>query len=279
MPLSEKTDHELVHAALAEDRGSFSTLVERYVSPIYKFSYRYVRNGPDAEDIAQETFLRVWKNLKKFDQTKNFKTWIFTIAKNASLDLLKKKKTFHSRRSGKRTMPSTPSLRRIVAIADTSKDVFDQDVLKEDFDAALARLPERYRDVMVMRYTDNLKFREIAERLHEPVDTVKSRHRRGSGAFARYRGWRGVLRRTDNRPGTVGFAPKTGIETVLWISNHVRKIATNSFFVIPLNPLLSCEEDFAFTSSWMSGRISTGRSWLRQRFSSFLWERLRGEFR
>ena len=52
-------------------------------------------------------------------------------------------------------------------------------LLKEGFAAALGQLPERYRNVMVMRYTDNLKFREIAERLHEPIDTVKSRHRRG----------------------------------------------------------------------------------------------------
>ena len=71
---------------------AFAVIVERYVSSIYKFSYRYVRNGPDAEYIAQETFLRAWKSLKKFDQSKNFKTWIFAIAKNASLDLLKKKK-------------------------------------------------------------------------------------------------------------------------------------------------------------------------------------------
>ena len=66
-----------------------------------------------------------------------------------------------------------------LAIAETSAVSFDRGILKENFDVALAKLPERYRDVMIMRYTDNLKFREIAERLHEPVDTVKSRHRRG----------------------------------------------------------------------------------------------------
>ena len=92
MPLSEPSDSDIVLAALAGDHQAFASLVERYVGAIYKFSYRYVRNGPDAEDIAQETFLRVWKNLKQFDISKNFRTWIYTIAKNASLDLLKKKK-------------------------------------------------------------------------------------------------------------------------------------------------------------------------------------------
>ena len=179
MPSSGKTDLDLVIAALAEDHGAFSLLVERYVSPIYKFSYRYVRNGPDAEDIAQETFLRVWKNLKKFDQSKNFKTWLFAIAKNASLDFLKKKKTLPFSLLGEEDDAIEAILAPYVAIADTSDAAFDRGLLKKNFDRVLAELPERYRDVMVMRYTDNLKFREIAERLHEPVDTVKSRHRRG----------------------------------------------------------------------------------------------------
>lgn len=179
MPLSEREDRDLVIAALAGDNASFSLLVERYVSPIYKFSYRYVRNGPDAEDIAQETFLRVWKNLKKFDQSRNFKTWLFTIAKNASLDFLKKKKTLSFSLLGEGDDAIEAVLAPYVAIADTSDAAFDRGLLKKNFDTVLARLPERYRDVMIMRYTDNLKFREIAERLHEPVDTVKSRHRRG----------------------------------------------------------------------------------------------------
>ena len=179
MSPSEKTDQNLVLAAIAGDKVSFSTLVERYVSPIYKFSYRYMRNGPDAEDVTQETFLRVWKNLKRFDQTKNFKTWIFTIAKNASLDLLKKKKMISFSQIGEEDDAVDAVLAPYVAIEETSETAFDQNVLKEDFNAALAKLPERYRDVMVLRYSDNLKFREIAERLHEPVDTVKSRHRRG----------------------------------------------------------------------------------------------------
>jgi RNA polymerase sigma-70 factor (ECF subfamily) len=179
MRLPEKADQDLVLAALAGDSQAFAALVERYIGPIYKFSYRYVRNGPDAEDISQETFLRAWKSLKKFDQSKNFKTWIFTIAKNASLDLLKKKKPMPFSLIGEETDAVEAVLAPYVAVADASDGAFDQGLLKKNFDSALAKLPSHYRDVMVLRYTDNLKFREIAERLHEPIDTVKSRHRRG----------------------------------------------------------------------------------------------------
>ncbi len=179
MRLSERADHDLVRAVLSGDRAAFAAIVERYVSPVYKFSYRYVRNGPDAEDVSQEVFLRVWKNLKKFDESKNFKTWIFAITKNASLDLLKKKKPMSFSQFGEEDDAVEAVLAPYVTIADTAEAVFDQGVLKEGFDAALAKLPSRYRDVMVLRYNDNLKFREIAERLGEPIDTVKSRHRRG----------------------------------------------------------------------------------------------------
>ena len=178
-PLSEISDRDLVLAALAGDHGSFAALVERYVSPIYKFSYRYVRNGPDAEDIAQETFLRVWKNLKKFDQSKNFRTWLFAVAKNASLDFLKKKRTLSFSQISEEDDAVEAVLAPYIAVADTASAIFDQGIVKDHLDAALADLPPRYRNVMTMRYHDNLKFREIAERLHEPVDTVKSRHRRG----------------------------------------------------------------------------------------------------
>ncbi len=179
MPLSEQTDDELISATLAGESASFAVLVERYISAIYKFSYRYVRNGPDAEDISQETFLRVWKNLKSFDRSKKFKTWLFAIAKNASLDLLKKRRALPFSVLGEEDDAIEAVLAPYLAIAETSAVSFDRGILKENFDVALAKLPERYRDVMIMRYTDNLKFREIAERLHEPVDTVKSRHRRG----------------------------------------------------------------------------------------------------
>ena len=177
--LSQETDSGLVAGAIAGNKAAFSLLVERYVSPIYKFSYRYVRNGPDAEDVSQETFLRVWKNLDKFEQDKNFKTWIFTIAKNVSLDFLKRRKSTPFSVLGEGDDAVDAILAPYVAVTDTSEDSFDRGLLKGDFDTALAQLPERYREVMVLRYTDNLKFREIADRLHEPVDTVKSRHRRG----------------------------------------------------------------------------------------------------
>src|SRR5271157_4511873 len=85
-------DIEIIQRSLMGNIGAFSILVERYLNAVYKFAYYYVRDYMEAEDITQETFMRAWKHLKKFDQKKNFKTWLFAIAKNASLDFIKKKK-------------------------------------------------------------------------------------------------------------------------------------------------------------------------------------------
>lgn len=87
------TDEQLIKNYLKGDDNSLEILIRRYLKPIYFFVYGYTKDEQKAEDIAQEVFVKIWKNLKKFDKNKNFKTWIFTIAKNTALDYLKKKKS------------------------------------------------------------------------------------------------------------------------------------------------------------------------------------------
>src|SRR5580698_6338138 len=85
-------DAALVAAFMKGDGDSFAALVDRYMPMVYKFTYRYVGNADMANDIVQDVFIKVWKNIHKFDQKKNFKTWLLTIAKNTALDAVKKKK-------------------------------------------------------------------------------------------------------------------------------------------------------------------------------------------
>ena len=85
----ETRDAQLVADYLNGDEQSLHLLIERYLKPVYRFVHSYVGSDLDAEDISQEVFVRAWRNLKKFDQEKSFKTWIFAIAKHASIDVLK----------------------------------------------------------------------------------------------------------------------------------------------------------------------------------------------
>jgi RNA polymerase sigma-70 factor (ECF subfamily) len=93
MKRMNRSDQQLVINYLEGDEKSLEILFCRYLKPIYNFTYRYVGDKQNAEDITQEAFVKVWRNIKKFDQSKSFKTWLFFIAKNSCIDFLKKKKT------------------------------------------------------------------------------------------------------------------------------------------------------------------------------------------
>lgn len=173
------TDSQLILESIAGKDASFAELVNRHVGDVYKFAYRYMHDADDAEDIAQETFVRAWKNLSKFDTSRNLRTWLFTIAKNASLDMLKKKKPLAFSKLTKAENELESFLAPYVASGELPENLMDQKFLKGDMDEALATLPPAYRAVLALRYNEHLKFREIAATLGEPIDTVKSKHRRG----------------------------------------------------------------------------------------------------
>ncbi len=90
--MPDRSDENLVTDYLKGDKKALEILIGRYLKPIYNFLYRYTGDVAEAEDITQEAFVRAWKNIRKFDRNKKFKTWIFGIAKNAAIDFLRKKK-------------------------------------------------------------------------------------------------------------------------------------------------------------------------------------------
>jgi RNA polymerase sigma-70 factor (ECF subfamily) len=175
----QRTDSDLVVTALAGDQDAFAVLVDRHLPALYQFAYRYMRSAHDAEDVAQEAFVRSWKHLKKFDGTKNFKTWLFAIAKNAALDIIKKKKPLLFSQISEEEGRLETFLSPYVTDPESPDIAFERALVKTELAEALAMLPPSYQTVLGMRYNDNLKFREIAATLGEPIDTVKSKHRRG----------------------------------------------------------------------------------------------------
>lgn len=171
------TDEQLIQAYAEGDEEAFRALVERYLKPIYNFAYRYAESDGDAADITQDVFVSAWKNIKKFDRNRKFKTWIFAIAKNISLNWIKKKRpalfSAFENESGENSL--------VESVADPSPlpdELFARAERTEKLSIAIKKLNSNYRTVMLMRYNDHLTFRDIAESLGEPLHTVKSRHRR-----------------------------------------------------------------------------------------------------
>ncbi len=176
---SEQDDIELIESFLSGNDGGFAILLDRHLPMVYRFVYRYLQNSDDTSDVAQETFIRAWKNMKKFDRTRSFKTWVLAIAKNASLDFIKKKKPILFSRIEADATDLDAFLAPHVDAPEFSDAMFDRKSTTQKLDAAVGQLPIPYRVVLTLRYTEHLKFREIADVLAEPIDTVKSKHRRG----------------------------------------------------------------------------------------------------
>lgn len=167
----------MIEKYLTGDEKSLEVLFGRYLKPIFSFSYRYVGSGQEAEDIAQEVFVKIWRNLKKFDQQKSFKTWIFSIAKNTAIDFLKKKKAMpfseFDTEDGGNLITDT--------LADPSplpQELLERAGVAQMLNSAMEKLSPKYRMVLFLRYNDHFNFREISESLGEPLHTITSRHRR-----------------------------------------------------------------------------------------------------
>ena len=173
----DRSDQQLIACYLKGDENSLEILIKHYLKPIYSFVYRYIGNSQDAEDITQEVFVKTWRNLKKFDRNRSFKTWIFSIAKNTCIDALKKKKTIpfskFANEEGKNVLLET-----LVDPAPLPNELFERADITKMLTSVTEKLSPQYRMVLFLRYNDHFTFREIAEVSGEPLHTVKSRHRR-----------------------------------------------------------------------------------------------------
>ncbi len=175
--LNTYSDEQLISLSLKGENAALETLIARYLKLVYYFVFKYVQNRTDAEDITQEVFVKVWRNLRKFDQTKAFRPWLYQIAKNTSLDFFKKKNTVPF--SNIDAVLGSEWLAQ--NIADTSplpEALTDQALLTEKFTAIIKKLSPKYAATILLRHGQNLNFREMADKGQEPINTVKSRYRR-----------------------------------------------------------------------------------------------------
>ncbi len=170
----ETQDKVLIQQYLKGDEKSLEILIGKYLKPIYSLTYRNIGNAVQAEDVTQEVFIKVWKNLKKFDQNKNFKPWIFQIAKNTSIDYLRKKKSIPFSRFENEKGQNILSENLVAAPVNLIENLSDKRVLA----GAAQNLNDKEQKIISLRHNDGLSFKEIADVFEESINTVKSRYRR-----------------------------------------------------------------------------------------------------
>lgn len=171
--LSLVSDRELVAIAVEGFDGSFEELVRRYQRPISAYVYRMVGNYESALDLTQEIFIKVYNSLHRYRAEFKFSTWIYKIAHNAAVD--------HLRRTATREQP---------LVVGPEGDSFDlplesarlspeqeseQKERRGEIEAVVRALPANYRELIILRHSQDLSYEEIVEVTGLPLGTVKNR--------------------------------------------------------------------------------------------------------
>jgi RNA polymerase sigma-70 factor (ECF subfamily) len=183
------------------DRTAFAVLVRRHQQPLYNFALRQVRVPQVAEDVVQETFVRVVQNAQDFKHEARFTTWVYTITRNLCIDQLRKRalRKHPSLDESRGEEGDGPTLGEQTADprASVEREATGTE-LKERIARAVDKLPDEQREVFLMREIANLPFKEIAEITGVPENTVKSRMRyaleRLQEALAEYEEYARALR-------------------------------------------------------------------------------------
>ncbi len=150
----------------AGDRGEpLEALVERYSGPLFGFGLRLLRDRGMAEEMVQDTFVRLWRGAKRYDPERgSVRTFVYAIARNAAIDL--------QRRAASRPLATDEG---DLGSAGPGDEPFDKLVLGLDVRSALQTLSDKHRQTLELAYDDDLTQRQIAERLGIPLGTVKTR--------------------------------------------------------------------------------------------------------
>jgi RNA polymerase sigma-70 factor (ECF subfamily) len=184
--LDRLDDAELVERYLTGERFAFQELVERYQERLLNFIYRSIGDRDRAEDLVQETFVRVYRHLHRFDPTKKFSTWIYTIASNLAKNELRN----HSRNPMvlfQAIKKNWEADHRPLQWEDTTyapDDLFRKRHLREKVEKAVEELPEHHRVVFVLREMEGKTYEEISDITGVTLGTVKSRLNRARNKFA-----------------------------------------------------------------------------------------------
>ena len=180
-------DSEVVQRFLDGDQLAFGDLVDRYDSRLLNFVYRTIGDRERAQDLVQETFVRVYRHLHRFDQTKKFSTWIYTIASNLAKNELRNR----SRnplvlfQTIKKNWEADHRPLEWEDLKYKPDDLFRKRFLREKVEDAVAQLPEHHRVVFVLRELEGKTYEEIADITGCNLGTVKSRLNRARNNFAR----------------------------------------------------------------------------------------------
>ena len=165
----------LISRARGGDREAFGALVEQYRDNVYRLAYRMCGNAYVADEAAQEAFVAAWRALPNFRGDAKFSTWLYRLTTNAAIDVMRREKRHQTVGDGEMV--------DLADDADSPQETVERTEQQEAVQKALSTLSEEYREVLLLRYMEELDYAEIAEVLQLPSGTVKSRINRAKAAL------------------------------------------------------------------------------------------------
>lgn len=175
------TDEQMMQELADGSHEAFDTLLARYESPVITFCYAFMRNREAAEDLAQETFMRVFRNAKRYQPVAKFTTWLYRIAANLCINELKKGKLRHNLSLDESAGPDpegTKIIERIASDQGSPLSEVEKHEAQKMIGKAIDHLPDDQRTTLVMVEYHHLQYQEIAEILGVTVSAIKMRVKR-----------------------------------------------------------------------------------------------------
>lgn len=164
------SDWDVIQQILKGESQCYSEIVSRYKGAIYSLCYRMTQNKQEAEDLSQETFIKAYQNLKKYNPKYKFSSWILKIATNTTIDHLRKRR------------PETLLLEEEIQSKQegaSAEVVFFHHQNKKLIEEAIQKLPADYRILVILYHHHGLSYQDIADILKLPMSKVKNRLHRG----------------------------------------------------------------------------------------------------
>ncbi|MEX0893969.1 MAG: sigma-70 family RNA polymerase sigma factor [Gemmatimonadota bacterium] len=183
MDYSQLTDQEVVAHAREGRESAYRELIGRYQRPVFSLIYRVVRDREKAEDLAQDTFIKVLNAIDRYDPTRKFSSWIFKIAHNTALDHVRKKQPVTLSIDGSphaRTSAEVEASRLTPESTDETPEEYTASrELGSEIEAAIGTLRPEYRAAITLCHVEGRPYEEIAEIMDVPLGTVKTFIHRG----------------------------------------------------------------------------------------------------
>jgi RNA polymerase sigma-70 factor (ECF subfamily) len=171
-------DGKLVKLILKGDTDAFVELVDKYKDKIFRYCFKMLKDHQEAEDLTQETFIRVYNNLDRYSNEYKFSTWIYKIATNLCIDRLRKQRL----NTVSIDQPISEDEDLTISLPDWTNNPENLHITKDLEDRVsetIMELPDKYRAAIVLRHLQQLSYEEISAVLELPVNTVKTRIYRG----------------------------------------------------------------------------------------------------